>query len=1373
MSETPTRIRRDDVYNSLKTALDMLAVVAKLSPIPQIDGVISAVKSILDTVEGAKHNKQACYDVGVKISKLIDVVHTELKAHDDMDSDRETKRRVQDLERYWIVIGIMLPVRRLCGRGIDSSLSDISRVLSDLAQENAFRRAINRVADADLIQDLNKQVDECFHKFMLGTQLSTAIDVKHLRDEAVRMRLTEGLNTAGWRSDRRCLPGTRTRYIDRIWEWIRTPDGPVLCWLNGVAGSGKSAISHELAATLHAKRRPYSCFFFKHDDAALALSAVRLLAYGLSFVSGLRELVIQALELSDDTRVHPTMEEQFMALIVTPLQEFAAICPETTVVLVIDGVDECPADTRPAFLAAIRAGVLHLPASVKIFLASRPRGDVRGVVEALAPLDVHLAAGKLERTWSSSQIKKDAGALSAKAGGLFQWAKLAIALLGDRTRPREMIARILSVADSSGEIGLDALYAEALSIAVPVQAQDKDLRTLYLQVIGTVVVAQEPLTISAISTLLNASGVGCDASTVRTLLENLGSVIVLRRIRGGAVVVRIGHPSFSEYVTSAAAVSAGVSLKRDICGMHGPSMTNKDVSSATIYENIITGLRYACGHAFSHISGDKGNWRLLETFLMEKLLEWLEAMSLLGLLDTAVELLRHTLAELEQEKSHTSCVEILQDAIRFIGRFGSVINKSAMNIYFSALPFAPQNTTLYRVYAARYRDIPRVTLGYLESWPEELCTVRNLGGDGTSPRRLAFSADSSRLALSTPSHLVTASPLTGIQLGGKYRLGSTDVELPIALACRPAYLASITSGLVLRTVDARSLKDVQLSLPSTSSSSSGTLSPEVSCAAFNQSVNTLFVGFRDGRVHVWRLRRYSWEPDRGSHPQSHSSAVHCVAASSELFASTSQKGLKIGPFVDSKQVDVAGETLTLTPRCFAEARDAANGDWSVRLSFSATSSTSWTCAVSFHNVSPVGHSIFVFTSGDQRGRKIFASNSPSYPVYSLSRDAAVLTVICDDLLLRWSAALHSLLEKRALIGVDRSRPDCFPVISPDGHLLALCDEEIVHIRDLMQPPPGRPENNAGIKAAGVILAEKCYVVKAGKEHWLARVRDDGTAEDIVQLGEHEVEHLALSTDGSKLASLSFYQGKTQRGLLEIVDLKSKRRATTTTWPVALHDSFTDWDVCHMEFSATKRHVAIVFFLRAIEASYICACDLESGTLRWKQLPGKLRPLAVRSLWGEELIVVRPRDLWKVDLETMAGSSRHELYSRDSYRMATCYAKFTDPTDDGRSALLEMASRLWNKPPWYTVWDPETVTREGEEAAAAQIKRTAAHLEVHDKNAFGYRVLDNMGQRICCIPEEHCSGWSTKTLNSIGRNRLALVNGDTNGMIVVNFEPMME
>lgn len=505
----------------------------------------------------------------------------------------------------------------------------------------------------------------------------------------------------GWRSERRCLPGTRARYISRIWEWVRSSKGPALCWLNGVAGSGKSAIGHELAATLHAKRRPYSCFFFRHDDGSLALSAIRLLAYGLSFVSGLREFVIQAIEQSNDTRVNPTMEEQFTALIVTPLREFASISP-TTVVLVIDGVDECPADIRPSFLAAIRSGVPLLPPTVKVFLASRPHGDVRGYIKALEPLEISLAVGTgrddgdiehflqheldriskaagLERSWSASEIKGDAAALASRAGGLFQWARLLSSLLANRVRPREVVSRVLGGGVGSGvetsatpEVNLDALYTEALNIALPAASDDKDLDPLYRQVVSTVLTAQQPLTVSAICTLLKADNDDA-TSAIRSLLESLGCVLLLIPIRGGAVIVRIAHPSFYDFVTSRrrcpslwfidayqASVRLGsrcfslmaTSLRRDICRMGSPSMTNKDVSAGRLNKYIVTGLRYACSHAFTHVAADGGNLRMLETFLVEKLLEWLEAMSLMRLLDTAMELMQHALADLTQVR-HT------------------------------------------------------------------------------------------------------------------------------------------------------------------------------------------------------------------------------------------------------------------------------------------------------------------------------------------------------------------------------------------------------------------------------------------------------------------------------------------------------------------------------------------------------------------------------------------------------------------------------------------------------------------------------------------------------------------------------------------------
>ncbi len=447
----------------------------------------------------------------------------------------------------------------------------------------------------------------------------------------------------------------------------------------------------------------------------------------------------------------------------------------------------------------------------------------------------------------------------------------------------------------------------------------------------------------------------------------------------------------------------------------------------------------------------------------------------------------------------------------------------------------------------------------------------------------------------------------------------------------------------------------------------------------------------------------------------------------------------------------------MTPKWLAGAHD-------IGLEFAASSVASWACAVTFQDNTAAGHSIHVFKSGDQKGKKIFSSNSSSYPVYALSPDASVLTIICDGVLLRLSTVTYGLLGKRTLSGIDSTILDRFPVMSPDGRLLADCDGDVVHINDLMKPPLGRPDKTSNIKAAGVIMTDKCYVVKEGKEQWLALVHDDGTFEDIAQLREHEIKHLAVSADGTKLAALSLYQGKTQHGILEVANVNSRRRSTTT-WPLALHDSFTDWEVCGMEFTATGRYIAIVFFLA--ESSYICSCDLENGSLRWKQLPGKMRPLAARSLQGEVLIVVRTRDVWKIDLGNPDSIIKHDLYSNDPSKMATYYAKFTETE---RLPLLEIASRLWNKPPRYNIWNTDTIAQV--KPGEVKVNRTIAHLEVPTKSSFGHWVLSDVGQRVCCIPEEYSSKWGVKTHSSIGHNRLALLTGDGTALIV-NFQPMME
>jgi hypothetical protein len=60
--------------------------------------ISSDCSSLVNLDQGAKHNKQACYDICVKINKLLEVVHAELKEHDDIATDKGIRMRIDALE---------------------------------------------------------------------------------------------------------------------------------------------------------------------------------------------------------------------------------------------------------------------------------------------------------------------------------------------------------------------------------------------------------------------------------------------------------------------------------------------------------------------------------------------------------------------------------------------------------------------------------------------------------------------------------------------------------------------------------------------------------------------------------------------------------------------------------------------------------------------------------------------------------------------------------------------------------------------------------------------------------------------------------------------------------------------------------------------------------------------------------------------------------------------------------------------------------------------------------------------------------------------------------------------------------------------------
>src|ERR1700683_3382038 len=59
-----------------------------------------------------------------------------------------------------------------------------------------------------------------------------------------------------------CLEGTRQEIIGKIVEWIDGGSDQPVCWLNGAAGAGKSAISRTVARLCEGADRLCASFFF-------------------------------------------------------------------------------------------------------------------------------------------------------------------------------------------------------------------------------------------------------------------------------------------------------------------------------------------------------------------------------------------------------------------------------------------------------------------------------------------------------------------------------------------------------------------------------------------------------------------------------------------------------------------------------------------------------------------------------------------------------------------------------------------------------------------------------------------------------------------------------------------------------------------------------------------------------------------------------------------------------------------------------------------------------------------------------------------------------------------------------------------------------
>ncbi|KZP11547.1 hypothetical protein FIBSPDRAFT_1050693 [Athelia psychrophila] len=356
-----------------------------------------------------------------------------------------------------------------------------------------------------------------------------------------------------------CFPGTRVAILSLIDGWARSRDGQNVLWLNGVAGSGKSAIAHTVAQTLHKDRVLVSSFFVdvtvdsrKSLRSIFSTVARDIAARYPAFAEDISAILEEDLSLAS-----APLGRQFEELIKKPLLRHAISDP---IVVVIDALDERIQDASyTELLRILRDEVSELPPQLRILVSSRP---TRELVDFLSRPD-HIQSHVIDITSREnadhieafiSQKLQD-GTLRDKLGlsltdsvtlsdlklladGLFIWIVAVFRYLDSVDNPEGELRSLLSNADRPGRLSrtkqIDALYAAILE--VPGDLEDPQRFAFFM---GTIMAAKRPLSLAALSAL--------HGDAQKRIARIFGSVLV--GLLGKNEPIRTLHPSFQEFFT--------------------------------------------------------------------------------------------------------------------------------------------------------------------------------------------------------------------------------------------------------------------------------------------------------------------------------------------------------------------------------------------------------------------------------------------------------------------------------------------------------------------------------------------------------------------------------------------------------------------------------------------------------------------------------------------------------------------------------------------------------------------------------------------------------------------------------------------------------
>ncbi|KAL5312971.1 hypothetical protein ACEPPN_019397 [Leptodophora sp. 'Broadleaf-Isolate-01'] len=384
----------------------------------------------------------------------------------------------------------------------------------------------------------------------------------------------------------------------------------------------------------------------------------------------------------------------------------------------------------------------------------------------------------LKAEWPGSEVIEK---LVLAAGSLFIWAATACLFVREGGRfAADRLSLILkenlvhtSAADSSDDDSstdgsdnkdlaiapderLNRMYNTVLEYSARKHPKD-ERKKLYREMrrtLGGIVLLFSPLPAKSLANLLNLQ-VECIFQT----LDGLHSILDIQE--NPTRPLRLHHPSFRDFLLTKDRCSKhfyvderrshrlltadciqlmSQTLKKDICGMHAPGTQASQVGYSRLQECLPPEVHYACLYWVQHLQksgAQASDGEEAHRFLQAHLLHWLEALGWMGKISEGIQ----AILSLEAHVSATESPDwhaFINDAKRFVLYNRSAIEQAPLQLYCSALIFAPGNSIIRRNFERYIPDWIQLKPKVQAYWSAALQTLEGHSG---SVHSVAFSPD--------------------------------------------------------------------------------------------------------------------------------------------------------------------------------------------------------------------------------------------------------------------------------------------------------------------------------------------------------------------------------------------------------------------------------------------------------------------------------------------------------------------------------------------------------------------------------------------------------------------------------------------------------